>query len=49
MDADQRDKKLLLISSYKNLENERDKERKLSIVYDHNVEVIDGYDLISKI
>lgn len=49
MDANQRDKKLLLISTYKNIDNEKDKERRLSIVYDHDVEVIDGYDLISKI
>lgn len=49
MDANQRDKKLLLISTYKNIDGEKDKERRLSIAYDHDVEVIDGYDLISKI
>jgi len=49
MDAQQRDKKLLLLSSYIDLENEREKERKLSYIFDHDVEVIDGYDLISKI
>lgn len=49
MDANQRDKKLLLISTYKNIDTEKDKERRLSIAYDHDVEVVDGYDLISKI
>ena len=34
MGANQRDKKLLLVSTFKNLDNDRDKERRLSFVYD---------------
>jgi hypothetical protein len=49
MDANQRNKKLLLISTFKNLDDDRDKERRLSFVHDHDIEVIDGYDLLSKI
>ena len=49
MDSQQRDKKLLLMSRYIGLEDEREQERKLSYIFDHDVEVIDGYDLISKI
>ena len=47
MDANQRDRKLLLVSTFKNLDDDREKERRLSFVHDHNIEVIDGYSLLN--
>jgi len=47
MDANQRNKKLLLVSTVKNLDNDREKERRLSFVFDHDIEVIDGYSLLN--
>jgi hypothetical protein len=47
MDANQRNKKLLLVSTVKNLDNDREKEKRLSFVFDHDIEVIDGYSLLN--
>lgn len=49
MDSKQRDKKLLLLSAFYSSEAEREKQLRLDFLDHHDVEVIDGYDLISRI
>ena len=50
MDATFGDRKILMLSSFDDLETEGDKERRLNFIHDHpQVQIVDGDDLLSKI
>ena len=50
MNATFGDRKILMLSSFDDLETEMDKERRLNFIHDHpEVQVVDGDDLLSKI